>query len=65
MDNRQYIKQLEDLITDELLPAYIESQRRRGLNPNASPIISKLISIMKLKREVPILLTDMGKKKSS
>jgi hypothetical protein len=56
MSNAKYIKELEDLITEELLPAYIESQRRRGLNPNASPIITKLINIMKLKREIPILL---------
>ena len=63
MNNREYIQQLEDLITEELLPAYIESQRRRGLNPNVSPIITKLINIMKLKREIPILLQSIPLKK--
>ena len=53
--NCKYIQELEDLISDELLPAFIENQRRRGLNPNASPIIKKLLKIMKSKRDVPML----------
>ena len=63
MSNREYVKQLEDLISDELLPAYVESQRRRGLNPNASPIISKLLKIMKSKREIPVLLQGIPQEK--
>ena len=54
--NRRYIEELENLISNELLPAYVESQRRRGLNPNASPIISKLLVLMKQKKDIPYLL---------
>ena len=54
--NTQYIKELEAFITDELLPAYIESKVRNKQDPNSSYIIKKLLDIMKSKREIPALL---------
>lgn len=54
--NREYVQELEDLITDQLLPAYIESCRRRGVDPNQNTIIKDLLRIMKKKREIPALL---------
>lgn len=56
MNNDLYIKELEDFITDELLPAYIESKVRNGMNPNQSYIIQKLLGIMKSKKQIPALL---------
>lgn len=56
IDNTQYIKDLENFIMEELLPAYIESYSRRGLDANQSYIIKKLLAIMKTKKEVPALL---------
>ena len=52
----EYIRALEDLITDKLLPAYIESCRRRGIDPNQNSIIKELLFIMKKKKEMPALL---------
>lgn len=54
--SREYVSALEELITDKLLPAYIEHCRRAGLNPNTNEIITELLSIMKKKKEVPFLL---------
>ena len=51
-----YIIALEDLITDKLLPAYVESCRRRGIDPNQNSIIKELLFIMKKKKEMPALL---------
>lgn len=64
MNNVQYIKELEDFITDEMLPAYIESYSRRGLNPNQNAIIKKLLVIMTTKKEVPALLRPKVPKKN-
>ena len=53
---KEYTQALEDLITDKLLPAYIESCRRRGVDPNQNSIIKELLYIMKKKKEMPALL---------
>lgn len=54
----EYIKELEDLISDKLLPAYIENCRTKGTDPRISTILSKLLAAQKLKKEVPMILTD-------
>ena len=61
MYNRQYIEDLENFITDELIPAYIESKVRNGQNPNQSYIIKKLLDIMKSKKQIPALLRPFKK----
>ncbi len=53
---KEYTQALEDLVTEKLLPAYIEHCRRAGINPNTNEIIKELLIIMKKKREVPLLL---------
>lgn len=59
----KYIEELETLISDELLPAYVELQRRQGFDPNINPIIKKLIVIMKKKKNIPSILFNKLNKK--
>jgi hypothetical protein len=54
--SKEYVTALEELITEKLLPAYIEHCRRAGINPNTNEIIKELLLIMKKKRDVPFLL---------
>ena len=54
--SKEYVVALEELITEKLLPAYIEHCRRAGIDPNTNEIIKELVGIMKKKREVPFLL---------
>ena len=63
MNNSQYIQDLENFISDELLPAYIESKTRNGMNPNQSYIIKKLLCIMKDKKPVPALFKVKAQEK--
>ena len=64
INNSEYIQDLENFITDELLPAYIHSKTQNGMNPNQSYIIKKLLTIMKSKHEVPALFkSNLVKKK--
>lgn len=51
-----YISELEDIISDILLPAYIENCRTRGTKPKTSEILNRLTQAQKLKREIPMLL---------
>jgi len=55
---QEYIEALENLVMDKLLPAYIESCIRKGINPNTNAIVKELLSIMKKKKEVPALLKE-------
>ncbi len=54
----QYVKQLEDLIMDKLLPGYIENCRNSGIDPKTNQIISDLMKIRRSKREIPYLLKN-------
>lgn len=54
--NKEYINSLEALIMDELLPAYLEACRLRGVDPNSKLIIKKLLKIMRSKEEIPAIL---------
>ena len=54
--NEEYVLELENLVMDRLLPAYIEHCRRNGIDPNQHEIVKDLLRIMKKKKEVPILL---------
>lgn len=42
---RKYIRELEDLIMDVLLPAYISHCRDRGIDPKSSQILAKLLKM--------------------
>jgi hypothetical protein len=53
---KEYTQALEDLVTEKLLPAYIEHCRRAKIDPNTNEIIRELLGIMKKKREIPFLL---------
>lgn len=53
---QEYIKELEDLIVNTLLPAYIEHYRLLGRPSPAKEINQKLLSAMKRKKQVPALL---------
>ena len=62
MYDRAYVKQLENIIMDDLLPMYIMGCRSVGINPNTNIIVSKLIDARKLKEEIPALLNaEFGK----
>lgn len=54
--NEEYVLELENLVMDRLLPAYIEHCRRKGIDPNQHEIVKDLLRIMKKKKEVPLLL---------
>lgn len=54
--SKEYVIALEELVTEKLLPAYIEHCRRAGINPNTNEIIKELLGIMRKRREVPYLL---------
>ena len=54
--NKKYIKELEDIIMDELLPMYLVGCRSSGIKPNTNKILSKLLEARSLKEEVPALL---------
>jgi hypothetical protein len=53
---RAYIKELEDIISDVLLPGYIENCRSKGVPPKTPKILSRLTKARKLLKEVPMLL---------
>lgn len=54
--NQKYMRELEDLITDELFPMYIIGCRATGIDPRANEIIARLMDIKGYKEEVPYLL---------
>jgi hypothetical protein len=56
MYGREYIKSLEDLIMDELLPMYIIGCRSSGRDPKVNEVLKKLMENKKLKKEMPWLL---------
>lgn len=51
-----YTKELERLITEVLLPAYIEHHRLLGHKDATKNINKNLVDAMKKKRQIPILL---------
>lgn len=56
MYDRAYIKALEDLIMDELMPMYIVGCRASGRDPKSSEVLQKLMAAKKLQKEIPYLL---------
>lgn len=52
----KYCKELETLITDTLLPAYVEWARITGKKGALKDINADLIAAMKQRRQVPALL---------
>lgn len=52
----EYIKELEKLIIDVLLPVYVEHARLTGRKDALKDINSDLIAAMKKRRQVPALL---------
>lgn len=63
LNNAQYTQELENFISDELLPAYIENCARLGRNPNQSYIIKKLLGIMQEKKPVPAIMRQIKPEK--
>lgn len=56
---QEYTRQLETLITDVLLPVYLEHARLTGNTEAYRKINSELLAAMKTKRKVPrILMKD-------
>ena len=52
----EYVKELEKLIIDVLLPVYVEHARLTGRKEALKEINSDLIAAMKKRRQVPVLL---------
>lgn len=52
----EYVKELEDLIMDKLLPGYIENCRTKGIDPKIQEISSHLLKVKKLYKPLPALL---------
>lgn len=53
---QDYIKELERLIVDTLLPAYVEHARMTGKKDALKDINQDLITAMKRRRQIPRLL---------
>lgn len=53
---QEYCKELETLIIDTLLPAYLEHARLTGRKDALKNINSNLLDAMRKKRKVPYLL---------
>lgn len=56
MYDRTYVKQLEDLICDVLIPVYMQHHRELGNAHPGAEILKKMIKMQKSRREVPALL---------
>lgn len=54
--DKDYVRELENLIMDTLLPSYIEFCRSKGIDPKSHLILRRLLGAKKLRKEVPILL---------
>jgi protoheme ferro-lyase len=52
----KYVKELEDLISETLLPVYLEHYRLLGKPSPISGINSRLLEAMRAKPKVPYLL---------
>lgn len=53
---QEYIKELEDLIVNTLLPVYLEHYRLMGRPSPSKEINSKLLDAMRRKKQVAYLL---------
>lgn len=56
MFDRAYVKELENIIMDELLPMYIIGCRSAGRNPMTNAVLDKLMKARILRKEIPYLL---------
>jgi len=56
MNSTQYTDELEEFIVAEMLPAYIESKVRNGMDPNQSYVVGKLLAILKTKPQKAALM---------
>lgn len=52
----EYVKELEELIANVLLPVYIEHYRLLGRPNPTKDINQNLLQIMRKKRKIPVLL---------
>lgn len=55
---KKYIKELEDLIMDVLLPSHIQYCRNMGIDPKVNTILKKLMEIRKSRRGNVAALLD-------
>ncbi len=56
MYDRKYVKLLEDLIMDDLLPMYIIGCRASGVDPKSNLILDKLMKARNEQKEIPWIL---------
>ena len=54
--NFSYVKELETLITDTLLPVYANYQARMGSSDRYHGINPELLKLIKVKKKLPALL---------
>lgn len=54
--NFSYVKELETLITDTLLPVYTNYQTRMGAKDRYHGINPELLKLIKVKKKLPALL---------
>ena len=58
MFDRSYVKELEDLIMDELLPMYLAGCRSSGRTANMNDILVRLMRAKTARKETPWLLKN-------
>jgi len=61
MSNVSYIRQLEVLILDTLLPVYYKHCKEKGINPDNLNLNPELLKQIKTKAELPALLKPKQK----
>ena len=59
--NFSYVKELETLITDTLLPVYANYQARMGSKDRYHGINPELLKLIKVKKKLPALLLPKEK----
>lgn len=59
--SHSYVKELENLVLDTLLPIYIKYQKSRGVLTPLNGINPDLLSRIKKKKQLPALLRPIEK----
>jgi hypothetical protein len=60
--NFSYVKELETLIVDTLLPVYANYQTRMGIKDRYDGINPELLKLIKAKKQLPALLRPKEKR---
>lgn len=59
--NHSYVKELENLIIETLLPVYANYQSKMGIKDRYAGINPELLKLIKQKKQLPALLRDWEK----